>query len=316
MLCIWGRVNTEHPQPWSPLAKDHERANLLLYRLGFRLPELCAHKKTEGEPIDIIISKIQSKVLISIEQKVSIRGAVSVEVNSLELAINTFKRISVIAVPLQTQVSCCALSNDESRLVLGCIDGSLALLDRNRGSTHIVKSSIIPTFALWHMNNALICISNEKGQLQYFDTALNRINTQLAGEDSTSISILDLSSYFNIQQSVTCIKWGPKQLFVMLEHGPLIHITHLNTAFTFSYLAQQYIKIGKVQKAIALLLSWEWDDQCYRILHQVVAFLLKLPLTQENSQHIQTALSCFHSPPMPLSSDTQYKYGFRVKFLF
>lgn len=77
-------------------------------------------------------------------------GSVSVEVSSFELIANSLKRISVTSVPLQTQVSCCTLSDEEDRLLLGCIDGSLALLNRHRGLTRTVKAAFIATIAAWH----------------------------------------------------------------------------------------------------------------------------------------------------------------------
>lgn len=72
------------------------------------------------------------------------------EVSNFELIGNTLKRIAVTSVPLQTQVCCTALSESEERLLIGCIDGSLAILDRNRGSTRIVKAAFIATLAAWH----------------------------------------------------------------------------------------------------------------------------------------------------------------------
>ncbi|KAK5644239.1 hypothetical protein RI129_008084 [Pyrocoelia pectoralis] len=312
LLCVWGGVNAEKPQPWSPLAKDHQRANLLLYWVGCRGPELFAYKKTEGEPISVIISKTLNKSLISIEQKVSLRGAVSIEVNVLEATPNLLKRTSVISVPLQTQISCCSLSNNESRLLLGCIDGSVALLDRISGATQIIKSSIIPTYAIWHMCDAIAAISNEKGQLQYYDTALNRINTQLNAEEGISIPLLDLSSYFNLQPNLSTISWGSCGVMVIFEHGPLVMVTHLDGTLTFASLAQQYVKTGKIKKAIGLLLSWDWDEQFFGVLQSIILSLLKSPLTDEISESLQKALSCFYSPVVRLNSEIRDKYEGRI----
>lgn len=217
--------------------------------------------------------------------------------------------------PLQTQVCCCALSDNENRLLLCCIDGSIALLDRNRGSTHIVKTSIIPTFAVWHNCGAVAAVSNEKGQLQYFDTALNRINTRLLGEDSTSVGLLDLSSYFNTQINVSSIMWGPKNVMVILDHGPLVLVTHLEASLSFTLLIQQYLKMGKTKKAIALLLSWEWNDQCFSALQRIIAYLLKFPLTEENAQDVQNTLRSFHNSPVPLTTNIKHRYGSQVNIL-
>lgn len=73
-LAVWGKASAEHPQPWSPLAKDHQRANLHLYWIGSRDPELLAYKKTDGEPLQVIVSKRNERTLIVVEQKVTQRG--------------------------------------------------------------------------------------------------------------------------------------------------------------------------------------------------------------------------------------------------
>lgn len=73
-LVVYGKTEAEHPQPWSPLTKEHQRANLHLYWIGSRDPELLAYKKTDGEPLLIVISKICTRTLIVVEQKVSQKG--------------------------------------------------------------------------------------------------------------------------------------------------------------------------------------------------------------------------------------------------
>lgn len=73
-LAVWGKAGAEHPQPWSPLAKDYQRANLHLYWIGARDPELLAYKKTDGEPLQVVVSKTCSRTLIVVEQKLTQRG--------------------------------------------------------------------------------------------------------------------------------------------------------------------------------------------------------------------------------------------------
>lgn len=73
-MAVWGKAGAEHPQPWSPLAKDHQRANLHFYSIGGRDPELLAYKKTDGEPLQVVVSKKNPPLLIVIEQKVTQRG--------------------------------------------------------------------------------------------------------------------------------------------------------------------------------------------------------------------------------------------------
>ncbi|CAH1977725.1 unnamed protein product [Acanthoscelides obtectus] len=314
-LAVWGKAGADHPQPWSPLAKDHQSANLHLYWIGPREPELLAYKKTEGDPLQVVVSKRCSRTLILIEQKVTLRGSVSVEVSTFELASNILKRITVTSVPLQTQVSCTTLSNSEDRLLICCIDGSLALLDRNRGSTRTIKAAFIPTFAVWHPSGAIMAIANERGQLQYYDTALNCVKSQFAGEDNTPTASVDLSSYFNLQFSVAGISWGPKDLVIAFEQGPVAVLTHVEGSMVFKGLIHRYLQTNNVDKAIKLLLSWEFNQDAYAALQKIVAYLMRKPLTDDVAQHLQIALGSYHNSPIPLSSQIRHRFGHRVASL-
>ncbi|CAH0547326.1 unnamed protein product [Brassicogethes aeneus] len=311
-LAVWGKAGSEHPQPWSPLAKDHQRANLHLYWIGAKDPELLAHKKTDGEPLQVVVSKTCNHILIVIEQKVTQKGAVSVEVSNFELVGNTLKRASVTSVPLQTQVSCTSLSECENRLLIGCIDGSLALLNRNRGSTRTTKATFIPTFCVWHTQGALVAISNERGQLQYYDTALNVVKSQILCEDFNPTPIIDISGYLNGHINIASLNWGPKNLLFSLEQGPIICITHYDSALTFKNLAKNYISQNKIDKAIKLLLSWNFNEDSFCVLQQICAHIMRKKLTEENTQHLQNALGFFHNPPIPLSSNIRHHYGTQV----
>lgn len=311
-LVVYGKSEVEHPQPWSPLTKDHQRANLHLYWIGCRDPELLAYRKTDGEPLLIMVSKVCSRTVIVVEQKVSQKGAVSVEVSNFELIGNTLKRIAVTSVPLQTQVCCTALSESEERLLIGCIDGSLAILDRNRGSTRIVKAAFIATLAAWHPEGVIVAVANEKGYIQYYDTALNSIKSQLSSEDCTPAALLDLSGYFNAQFNVVSLNWGPKDLVISFDQGPLAILTHTEGSLDFKAVARRYIKSGKIEQAVRLLLSWDFGEKVYTVLHQIAMQLLRKPLTQEIAQHLQEALGSFHSSPTPLPSQIRHKFGHQV----
>lgn len=315
LLVIWGRTGADNPQPWSPLTKEHQKANLHLYWVGARGPDLLTYKKTDGEPISVVVSKLNTKTIIIVEQKVSQRGAVSVELSVLILVSNSLKRASVTAVPLQTQVSCCALSQNENSLILGCIDGSVAILDRYRGSTKITKASFIPTLVTWNVYGAVAALSNEKGQVQYFDTALNCLKVQLLNEESASAQIIDLSVYFNIQPTIDVINWDSKDLLIIIENGPIIIVTHLGNSLGFLALIQRYLNLGKIDKAIALLLSWNWNEQCFRALQRIVTHLMNLPLTEENTQFLQKALGSYHSPNVPLKAEIRHMFGSQVNVI-
>ncbi|XP_025836778.1 WD repeat-containing and planar cell polarity effector protein fritz-like [Agrilus planipennis] len=314
-LVVWGGANCENPQPWSPLIKEHHKGNIHFYLIGAKGPELLASKRTEGDPQDVIISKANNETLIVIEQIVSQKGAVSIEVGTFKLVDHNLKRTCVTLVPLQTQISCCVLSQDEKYVFLGCIDSSIAILNRSRGTTRIAKASFIPTFAIWHIAGVTVAISNEKGQLQYYDVALNCIKSQLIGEDCTAIGLVDLSIYFKNQMIVENLYRGPNGLVVVFEYGPVVVITHVERALSLPSLVQYYLSAEKVDKAIALLLNVDWSDEVFFILQRIIAYLTKLPLTEENARHLQNALGSFHCPPVLLSAEIKRRYGYQVRIL-
>lgn len=225
---------------------------------------------------------------------------------------NNLKRISVTAVPLQTHVSCTVLSNMEDRLLICCIDGSLALLDRSRGTTRTVKAAFIPTLATWHTDGAIVAILNDRGQLQYYDTALNCIKSQIVSEDLTPSAIVDLSGCFSMQFNIASVNWGSKNLVFCLEQGPIAVITHIEKSLSFKSLIKRYIMNDKIDKAIKLLLSWEFNEDSFFALQKVVAYLLKRPLTEGSAQHLQNALGCFHNSPVPIPSKMRHRYGSQV----
>lgn len=90
-----------------------------------------------------------------------------------------------------------------------------------------------------------MAVANEKGYIQYYDTALNSIKSQLSSEDCTPAALLDLSGYFNAQFNVVSLNWGPKDLVISFDQGPLAILTHTEGSLDFKAVARRYIKSGK-----------------------------------------------------------------------
>lgn len=133
--------------------------------------------------------------------------------------------------------------------------------------------------------------------------------------DPTYFLILSFSGYFNIQLALSSLIWGPRDLLAIMEHGPLICVSHQESALTFTHIIGQYLVMAKPQRAIAVLLSWESADQSFWALQQIVVYLLKMPLTEELTQQLKHALASFHSPVIPLSAETVHKYGSQVDIM-
>lgn len=83
---------------------------------------------------------------------------------------------------------------------------------------------------------------------------------------------------------------------------------HKNSPLVY---CKNYI-LGKIEQAVRLLLSWDFGEKVYTVLHQITMQLLRKPLTQEIAQHLQEALGSFHSSPIPLPSQIRHKFGHQV----
>ncbi|KAF4520653.1 hypothetical protein B566_EDAN007519, partial [Ephemera danica] len=120
MVLAWWRCAQDEVYPWSPIVRDCDRANLLVYSIAGRQ---------------------HSNVILLVEQRVSRKGEVSVESSTFEVAPSgrLLRSPTVGALQLQTQACCVARSPDETRLALGCIDGSVLL--HSSSSTLLAKAA-------------------------------------------------------------------------------------------------------------------------------------------------------------------------------
>lgn len=343
MVLIWWRCTRDEVYPWSPVVKDQDRANVHVYSLRGTKAELLCYYRTEFDPVCVVFSQVQPNVINSVEQKISRKGEVTVERCTYEITKNRLQRSSVTSIPLQTHVCCVAFSPDDSKLLLGCIDGSLVLFDDGQGSTHLVKAAFIPTLVCWHPDGALIIVANERCQLQCFDCALACVKIQLVGEDLMPSVLLDLSVYFRHQPTLLHIGWNKKSdallcpsataiqdgfLLLLFERGPLAVLKLIggggmlndvhNQGLTSDAMISQYLNVGQADRAVNLLLSLNWDlagYACLASLHRIVNHLLRLPLTPDREVQLETALGSFHVPARPLSHSTEMEFADPVRDL-
>lgn len=73
----WGRSEDE-VYPWSPLARDRDRANVLVYCLRGSSLHLVCYCRTEMAPLSVSFSNVHPNVLLTIEQGFGKKGGVTV----------------------------------------------------------------------------------------------------------------------------------------------------------------------------------------------------------------------------------------------
>lgn len=341
LITVWTNSSQNEVYPWRPTVRDQDRANVNIYRISrSKLEPICFYW-TENDPISIEFSAIHQNQLHSVEQNVSRKGEVTVDICIYEIRKAKLYRISVTTIPLQTQVCCHSFSPDNEKLLLGCIDATIVVFDESRGITHLVKAAFIPTMVSWHADSAIVFVANERCQMQCFDISLACIRNQLLSENMASSSVLDLSGYFNAQPILTHIVWNKKPdlalhtdpfthsdgfLLLLFQTGPAACLRFCgdsglkgdvhSSGLTADVLIHQYLHLDQVERAINVLLCMNWDtygQSCMVALHNIANYIFRLPLLPEREVQLQKALGSFHVPVKPLCEETEADFGDQVR---
>ncbi|XP_063594193.1 WD repeat-containing and planar cell polarity effector protein fritz homolog isoform X1 [Penaeus indicus] len=336
MLVVWWQTSEDEVYPWSPLAKDRDRANILVYSLHSTSLDLVCYCRTEMAPLSVSFSRVQPNVLLTVEQGFGKKGGVTVLSCVYEVERGALHRITVTTIPLEAPLMAHSHNPTEDRLLLACNNGVLALHCDSRGMTHVTKAGLIPCNIAWLDSGNIVVVSNERGQIQCFDLALSLIRMQLVMEDSNPQRILDFSEHFCHQQSLLRLAWAPTKIeeetsqhnipHLLLLHyirGPLaclrVDVSAMyKGGLTAVALVAQYIKHRQLDEAVNLLVSLNWDQEgpvAIRCLTAIANHLLRLPLTHQRETQIEGALGSFHVPVQPLSQAVEEEFGPAVRAL-
>lgn len=336
MLVVWWQTSEDEVYPWSPLAKDRDRANILVYSLHSTSLDLVCYCRTEMAPLSVSFSRVQPNVLLTVEQGFGKKGGVTVLSCVYEVERGALHRITVTTIPLEAPLMAHSHNPAEDRLLLACNNGVLALHCDSRGMTHVTKAGLIPCNIAWLDSGNIVVVSNERGQIQCFDLALSLIRMQLVMEDSNPQRILDFSEHFCHQQSLLRLAWAPTKIeeetnqhnipHLLLLHyirGPLaclrVDVSAMyKGGLTAVALVAQYIKHRQLDEAVNLLVSLNWDQEgpvAIRCLTAIANHLLRLPLTHQRETQIEGALGSFHVPVQPLSQAVEEEFGPAVRAL-
>lgn len=77
-VVVWWQTSDDEVYPWSPLAKDRDRANILVYGLRGSSLDLVCYCRTEMAPLSVSFSHLQPSVLLTVEQGFGRKGGVTV----------------------------------------------------------------------------------------------------------------------------------------------------------------------------------------------------------------------------------------------
>ena len=202
--------------------------------------------------------------------------------------------------------------------------------------THVTKAALIPTNISWLDSGSLVVVSNDRGQIQCFDSALSLVRLQITMEECNPQRMLDLSDYFCHQQLLEKLEWAPlpKTNEVLQNNYPNLLMLHFSqgplTCLKFDIgggnerglsvgmLTAQYVRNHQIDEAINLLVSLDWNRKgslAMRCLNYIVNHLLKGNLTPQAETQMEACLGTFHVPIQPLNKVTEEEFGPTVRAL-
>ncbi|CAG2235674.1 CPLANE5 [Mytilus edulis] len=303
MVLVWWPTSSIEAWPWSPMSTDRDRANLIVLSIHGPNIDLLAYNRTECDPFHASFSCLQPHRFFTIEQSQSGGGETTAHTSTYEIIQGKIQRISNIAIPLKSHVTCLSRNHLEDKLVLGCADGSIVLYDEGRKSTFYVRAALIPACISWHPTGTVFFVVG-------FDMALSPLKVQLVSEDPCTHRILPVGKFFKVPYTLKDIKWclyDPKSvewngdytdaMYMHFDRGPpVVFILHLGVIsrerLSGLELVKEYLKHRQEEEAVQLLKAMNWDMEgpvCY-------------------SSQLESTLGTFYAPKRPLSEVTIMDY--------
>lgn len=329
LLLVWWNNFSKELMPWTPMATEKDRANLIIISIRGPNADILTFTKTECDPIFAEFSQLQPHKIYTTEQGMSSGGETIVKICTYEVIQGKIQRVAAMNMALKSMVHCQNRSPGEDRLLLGCADGTLVLYDAYKKSTVMTKAGLIPNIATWHPTGTLFFIASARGDIQVYDMALSPLKIQLLAEEPSPCKILQTSKFFKAPPPLKEIHWCPfdpqatdwngdytDAFGIVYDRGPVgVLMMCLGVIsrerLSCVELVKEYIRVKQLEEAILLLEAMNWDidgTSCYTCLTAIVSHLLKMPLNAEREVHLEKALGSFYNPKCPLSEMTILDY--------
>ncbi|KAL5007966.1 hypothetical protein ScPMuIL_013547 [Solemya velum] len=329
MVLLWWPVSSEEALPWSPMATEKDRANLVILSLRGPNIDILTYTTTEFNPLSGVFSGIQPHKIYTVEHARGGGPEGSLHRCIYEVVQGRIQRTSLVSIPLKSGLLCHAHNPREDKLVIGLADGCLLMYDAHKKTTFITKSALIPAAVGWHPSGSLFIVGSSGGDIQVFDMALCLLRIQMVAEEPSPKRVLQLGRYFRPTTSLQDIRWCVLDphlsewsgdyidaLYMQFDRGPPVLIQFYlgvvsQDRFSLVELGREYIKHRQIDEALGLLNNMNWDVEgpsCYSCLSSIVNHLLKMPLNMDREGKTLSALGMFYAPKQPLSEVTILDY--------
>ncbi|XP_052768455.1 WD repeat-containing and planar cell polarity effector protein fritz homolog isoform X2 [Mya arenaria] len=329
LVLVWWSNSSKEAMPWSPMATDRDRANIIAVSCHGPNIDIMTFTRTECDPVSTKFSQLHAYRFYTVEQGMGSAGETTVKAATYEIVQNKIQRISVINIALKSMVQCEGRSPGEDRLVLGCADSTLVIYDENKKVTQMTRAGLIPSVIAWHPTGTIFYVGSARGDIQVYDIALSPLRLQLLSEEPNPLNILPTARFFKSAPTLRELQWcafDPQAadwhgdytdaLALIYDRGPVgVLLMPLGVVsrerFSCVELVKEYIRSKQLEEAVSLLGAMGWDTDgasCYSCLTAIVTHLLKMPLNAEREVQLETAMGTFYAPKRALSEMTILDY--------
>ncbi|XP_064623085.1 WD repeat-containing and planar cell polarity effector protein fritz homolog isoform X2 [Lineus longissimus] len=314
-LLSWWAISSEEAWPWSPMTSDRERANLVVIGVNGPKLDVLSYMRTEGDPINITFSRLNSHQILTLEQALASSGERRVDVCTYEATKNKLMKTAPTPILLKNAVLCHGRNPAEDKLILGCDDGSLVLYDENRRTTAVTQTSLTPHIISWHPDGTIVMVASSKGDIQLFDMALGPLTVQITSEKVNPQRVLRLHQFFRSPPILSKMEWCTCEVIpsdyvadsvdsqlLCFDRGPLAMMqlvlgVHNHNRLSPAQLVNQYIKHQQLDEAVNLLSSMNWNvdsQMSFLCLSAIMTHLLRMPLTSDREVQLEATLGTFY----------------------
>ena len=221
-----------------------------------------------------------------------------------EKGLKVFDSDDEFIVELSSSVITSQFSPNEEKILFGCSDNTLVILDTKTKSVECVQTTVRPVFLSWHPLNHFFIVTSRIGQAALFDVGLTQLEFVPIRENAEfdKTEKLSIDKFYRPFTFVERLEWlSPTQCVIAAKSSPLVLLN-----FPFGVFAQgalglvkEHVRLKRYQAAIKVLYSINWNTQAsvaYAALTTILDALLVLPLNYNRETYIENCLAAFYNP--------------------
>lgn len=310
--------------------EKQERVNMVLLNCSFGKLEVTSYIHTDSNPVYVEFSQINQYQFGSLERTVTARNEVVVQYVTYECAHGRLQRLDINVIPVKSGVLSCSRNNDESKLAIGCTDGSIVVYDLFTKVSQTLRDHMVPSIVSWHPDGGVIMVASGSADLKCYDSALGELAV-------TSLDVLSeplpgdtfkLSQYLPGDNGLVSFLWPAKtptasgesrnatmstkhndRALVLFDGGPFALVSfhvgmNSNGLLQPIDVIREHIVNGKVKFAIEILHSLNWSrdpEKAFLALITIFNHLLKQPLSFDTEEMLERTLGSFYAPHHPIA---------------